>query len=113
MYRRNIFGILGAALAATYPVAKRIVGEQFFLCAVRAFIRQYPSQSGDLNEYCQEFADFLARFPPAASLAYLPDVARLEWLAQAIHCVADRQVRHDILSVLAAAPDLAANTGAL
>ena len=32
------------------------------------------------------FPEFLARFPPAASLAYIADVARLEWAVnRALH----------------------------
>ena len=45
--------------------------------------------SGDLNELGAHLADFLPAFPPAQSLPYLPDVARLEWLAHQAHYAAD------------------------
>src|SRR5260221_14160551 len=51
--------------------------------AAKCFIETDPPQSADLYLYGAGFADFLARFAPAASLAYLSDVARLEW---AVNC---------------------------
>ena len=51
----------------------------FFGEAARQYIVGHPSLSGDLNDYGGEFAQFLAAYPHAADLPYLPDVARLEW----------------------------------
>lgn len=79
IYRRNVLGSLHDALAATYPVVRRLVGEAFFREAARAFARARPSTSGDLHEYGGSLAAFLATYPHAAQLPYLPDVARLEW----------------------------------
>ena len=79
IYRRNLLGNLGNALAATYPVVQRLVGDAFFREAARQYILAHPSRSGDLNDYGVSFAAFLAGYPHAATLAYLPDVARLEW----------------------------------
>jgi hypothetical protein len=82
IYRRNGFGNYRNALGATYPVVRRLVGAPFFHAAVDAFVGAHPSVSGDLNVYGDAFGAFLAAYPPAAGLPYLPDVARLEW---AIH----------------------------
>lgn len=79
IYRRNVLGGLHDALASTHPVARRLVGDAFFREAARAFARSSPSTSGDLHEYGGGFAAFLATYPHAAGLPYLPDVARLEW----------------------------------
>ena len=49
----------------------------------------HPSRSGDLNDYGEDFADFLADYPHARELSYLPDVARLEWLVQIVYYAAD------------------------
>lgn len=38
-----------------------------------------------MNDYGDEFDRFLAAYAPAATLAYLPDVARLEWCIQQVH----------------------------
>lgn len=79
IYRHNVFSTLRGALADLYPVTKRIVGEEFFNHLADAFIRATPSPSGDLNQFGREWADYLAADPEVAELAYLPDVARLEW----------------------------------
>jgi len=77
VYRRAVFNNYRKALAASYPVVKQLVGASFFDTAVDHFAREQPSRSGDLNLYGGAFADFLARYPHAAHLPYLPDVARL------------------------------------
>jgi hypothetical protein len=100
-YRRSILGNLVGALLATYPVLARIVGLPFFREAARGYVRTHPSASGDLNEYGGEFADFIAAWQPADELAYLPDVARLEWRVQQVYYAADAVAD---LSVLAACP---------
>ena len=79
IYRNNVLGNYRKALAATYPVVQRLVGGPFFNAAVEAFVRAYPSVRCDINQYGGELALFLAAYPPARELRYLPDVARLEW----------------------------------
>jgi hypothetical protein len=79
IYRRALFANYRSALRATYPVVQKLVGAPFFDAAVDAFVCAHPSVSGDLNVYGGEFGAFLDRYPPAAGLPYLPDVARLEW----------------------------------
>ena len=79
VYRNTVFGNYRNALAATYRVVRDLTGAPFFDTAVEAFARAHPSSGGDLNVYGGTFPDFLASYPHAAGLAYLPDVARLEW----------------------------------
>jgi len=79
VYRASVGANFAAALAATYPTVRRLVGEAFFAEAARRFAVSHASASGDLNEYGAGFPAFLAAYPHAAALAYLPDVARLEW----------------------------------
>jgi len=79
VYRASVLSNFTTALAATYPVVLRLVGESFFAEAARRFATAHPSTSGDLNQYGDQFPAFLAAYPHAASLTYLPDVARLEW----------------------------------
>jgi hypothetical protein len=79
IYRNNVAITLVGALRLTYPVVNKLVGPEFFDGVARAFIAGHPPRTAYLNEYGAEFADFLGLFPPAAELAYLPDVARLEW----------------------------------
>jgi len=78
VYRNNVtVGLLGA-LASRFPVAEKIVGEGFFAAMASEFVRHHPPRSPLLLSYGDEFAEFVASFEPAAAVAYLPDVIRLE-----------------------------------
>jgi hypothetical protein len=79
IYRGHAMANLHDALAATYPVVRRLVGEAFFAEAALRFARAHPSRAGDLDEYGESFPAFLERYPHAHSLDYLGDTARLEW----------------------------------
>ncbi len=79
VYRNNVFENLANALKAVYPVVERLVGTGFFGYVADSYIRRHPPASGNLHDFGDSFAEFLASFEPARELAYLPDVARLEW----------------------------------
>jgi hypothetical protein len=83
LYRHHVFTTLTDVLQAAYPVVCRLVDERFFAYAAAHYIRQEPPSGPCLFEYGASFPDFLATFPPCQGLAYLPDVARLEWAVQA------------------------------
>jgi hypothetical protein len=86
VYRNTMRGTLGNALRLSYPAVQRLVGEAFFDGAAQIFAAAHPPRCADLYAYGEEFANFLQHFAPAASLAYLPDVARLEWAVnRALH----------------------------
>ena len=89
IYRNNLVGNLTEALGTGYPAVLRLVGEDFFNAAAARFIRTHPSTSGNLQHYGAEFADFLAALPEAAGVAYVADVARLEWACQEALLAAD------------------------
>jgi Putative DNA-binding domain len=78
VYRNNVRTGLVRALASRFPVAEKIVGEAFFAAMAQAFIALHPPKSPILLDYGDDFADFLETSHPAAELAYLPDVVRLE-----------------------------------
>ncbi len=79
IYRNNVFGCLTDALEMAYPVVLKLVGVEFFEHLASEFIRKTPSKSGNLHNFGGELAEFIAEFPSARDLVYLPDVARLEW----------------------------------
>lgn len=89
VYRGNLHANCAKALAGAYPIVRKIVGEGFFDAMAREYLRANPSRSGDLNRYGARLADFLDEFPHTADLPYLPDVARMEWLAHRAHFAAD------------------------
>lgn len=82
-YANNILFNRVDALAEAFPVVKQLVGDEFFNAMALAAAKAQPSQSGNLNLYGAGFAAFVADFPPAQSLPYLADAARVDWLG---HC---------------------------
>jgi len=86
VYRNNVVEGLTGALRAVYPVVEKLVGDGFFRYAAHEYLRAHRPRSGNLHDFGDVFASFLAGFAPAAELPYLPDVARLEWAwHQAFH----------------------------
>jgi hypothetical protein len=76
------------ALRLNFPAVQRLVGEDFFAAAGDTFITREPPQTAWLDLYGESFPEFLQSFEPAASLTYLPDVARLERaVCHALHAV--------------------------
>jgi hypothetical protein len=103
IYRNAMFVNYRKALGATYAVVRRLVGTPFFNAAVDEFVRAHASTSGDLNVYGDELGNFLAGYPHARDLPYLPDVARLEWAVDEAQRAADgARAPEAVLAALAA-----------
>ncbi|MBL8706668.1 MAG: putative DNA-binding domain-containing protein [Rhodospirillales bacterium] len=77
VYRNHVRISLREALAATFPVVRRLVGEGYFATVARPFVLAHPPKSPVLADYGAAFPAFLQAAPNAP--AYLADVARLEW----------------------------------
>lgn len=90
VYRNNVVLSLIDALADAYPVTQALVGEPFFRGMASIFVRKQPPRSRVLTFYGESFPRFVAAFPPAASLPYLSDVARLEMLRVHAYHAADQ-----------------------
>ena len=89
IYRNNMFTSLTEAMRAVYPVIQRLVGEGFFAYAANQYIHQHPSVSGNLHGFGHAFPQFLKTFKATKDLAYLPDVADLEWAYDRVFHAAD------------------------
>jgi len=89
VYRNNYRGNLHDALAGAYPVIEQLVGNDFFRGLTRAYIEQNSSRSGNLHNYGEQMAAFIADFLPAKQLVYLSDVAALEWACHCAYFAAD------------------------
>ena len=89
VYRNNVMVSLIDALADTYPVVQTLVGEEFFRAMAREFAQNNPPRSAIMAYYGRDFADFIAVLPPAASVPYLADVARLEMARVMAYYAAD------------------------
>ncbi|NBB70182.1 MAG: DUF2063 domain-containing protein [Alphaproteobacteria bacterium] len=101
VYRNNVAVGLTGALAAAYPVTRRLVGEAFFTATAKAFVAAHPPRSRSLALYGAAFPSFLAAFPPARGVAYLGDVARLERaVLEALHAADAAPLAPDVLAGL-------------
>ncbi|PKM10795.1 MAG: DUF2063 domain-containing protein [Gammaproteobacteria bacterium HGW-Gammaproteobacteria-3] len=89
VYRNNVVTSLIDALADTFPVTLELVGDEFFRAMARVFVAQTLPRSPILAEYGDALPVFVENFPPAASVPYLADVARLEMLYLTAYHAAD------------------------
>lgn len=79
VYRNNVAVSLTEALAARFPVIRRLVGEAFFTPFARLYAETDRPRSPVLAEWGEGFAAFLAGFPALSAYPYLADVARIEF----------------------------------
>jgi CheY-like chemotaxis protein len=89
IYRNNLQASLGAALEAVYPgrrAARRRA--RAFAMSRAAHVAAHPSRSGNLHEFGARLPAFL-RSQPRSRLAYLADVAALEWAGHEVYHEAD------------------------
>lgn len=99
VYRNNVFVGLTRALAQRFAVTERLVGADFFRQMARLYAQGHLPACPLMMEYGAGFPDFIAGFGPAASLAYLPDVARIEAACTHAYHAAD----HGVLNLAALA----------
>jgi hypothetical protein len=78
VYRNNVAMGLLSALAARYPVVKRLVGGEFFCEMSRRYVAAAPPRSPIMLYYGDTFPAFIETFEPARSIPYLAAVARIE-----------------------------------
>ncbi|SAK69338.1 HvfC/BufC N-terminal domain-containing protein [Caballeronia ptereochthonis] len=79
IYRNTAQGVLVNALQLAFPAVRRLVGADFFECAVRLFVHAAPPRSAWLDQYGELFPVFLAQMSQLSTVPYVVDVARLEW----------------------------------
>lgn len=89
VYRNTIARGTIDALATSFPTVARLVGEEGFETAARAFIAGRPPRERALIDYGADFPEFLGGFEAAADLPYLPGLARLDRLWLETHVAAD------------------------
>jgi hypothetical protein len=86
IYANTRFGTLRQTLGLTFPAVRALVGTPFFETLTRDFTAQAAPASAYLNDYGGELPRFLRSYEPTASIAYLADVAMLEWaVSRACH----------------------------
>ncbi len=86
IHRHTAQHALVKTLALSHPVVQKLVGAEFFEGASRCYLEQAWPDTAWLDAFGAGFAPFLESFPPAATIPYLSDVARLEWAVhEALH----------------------------
>lgn len=91
VYRNNSVMALIGALAERFPVTLQLVGEEFFRAMARSYAGAHRPRTPLLMHYGDDFPDFIARFAPAETVPYLPDVARLEFAVGEAYHAADAE----------------------
>lgn len=89
IHRNHIFSTLTDTLSGIFPAVEAMVGVEFFSAAAHQFVAASPPTEPMLFGFGEEFREFLADFPPAAAIAVLPELARLEWAMHASFHAAD------------------------
>lgn len=89
IYQNNYRMTMVNALATTYPVCVKLVGEDFFRMLTEKYIQQSPSHSFSLNDYGAGLAQFIANVDAAKAVPYLADMASLEWACHRASLSAD------------------------
>ena len=79
IYRNNVILSLSVAIADTFPVVKRLIGDECFETAAIAFVRKHPPSTPSLLFYGEGFIQFIKDYPACIELGYLSDIAQLEW----------------------------------
>lgn len=97
-YQSNAHALAARALQAAYPVLSQLLGAESMGDLARAYWHAHPPVRGDVAQWGERLADFVAGSSQLQDTPYLPDVARLEW---ALHGMASLEDASPDLSTLA------------
>lgn len=83
IHRHHMLSSLSRALGETFATVQALVGPDFFRQLAQAFVAQHLPAQPVLAEYGEAFPEFIAVRENSHGLAYLADVARLDWALNA------------------------------
>lgn len=92
VYQNNVREGFIKTLATSYPVIEQLLGSDCFRTLAQDYLRRYPSVSGNLGDFGDQFATLLDAMYDGGEFSYLADVARLEWLCEQVRSAADAEV---------------------
>jgi hypothetical protein len=85
----GIGALLVRALAARYPVVRRLLGDDSFLDVARRFVAMQPPRLPIVQHFGETFPHYLRSLGDTASFAYVADMAELEAARARAHHSAD------------------------
>lgn len=91
VYRELFFNNIEGFTASAFPVAKRLMGEDWWHEAVRSFIKDYRAHSPYFSQISQEFLTYLneIRLPTPEQPDFLLELMHYEWVELALETAAD------------------------
>jgi len=78
VYRNNVVASLMDSLKSAYPSLLAIMGEENFNLVARNYVANCPSKTPMMQNYGDQFAEFIAGFKPLAKSPFLVEVAIAE-----------------------------------
>jgi len=99
-YRANAAAAAERALAAAFPTVQALVGMADFEQLSREHWRAAPAVRGDLGEWGDAFAPWLAAHPGLGDWPYLADCARVDWARHVCERAADSALDAESLNRL-------------
>ena len=88
-YQSHGLALAERALGAAYPVIAQLMGDENFAALAQHFWRRQPPTCGDMAQWGEPLANFLAEAPQLADEPFLADVARVEWALHRASFAAD------------------------
>jgi hypothetical protein len=85
----GIGAFLMRALAARYPVVRRLIGDESFLDVAQRFVAMQPPRLPNVQHFGEAFPQYLRSLGEAASFEYVADIAKLEAARAAAYHSAD------------------------
>jgi hypothetical protein len=85
----GIGAFLMRALAARYPVVRRLIGDESFLDVAQRFVAMQPPRLPIVQHFGEAFPQYLRSLGEAASFEYVADIAKLEAARAAAYHSAD------------------------
>ena len=99
-YQSNAHAVAERVLSAAYPVVTAILSADSMAQLARALWHAHPPQRGDLAQWGDTLAAFMANSPQLAGVPWLAHVARLEWALHQAHGAADAVADLSTLALL-------------
>jgi hypothetical protein len=104
VYRNNVIAGLINAVAARYPVVKKLLWDDTFNRVARCYVMAEPPRTPVMLEYGDGFPQFLRQIGQGTAVDYIADIAELEAArTRAYHAPDERPVGKDAFARLAAA----------